>query len=120
MTCARVGELVAELALEVIDGDERGSVLAHIEHCSHCRLEVARSTEAVETLVLLAPAAEPPGGFEERVLERLDATRRAPPDRTWRFLRPLAAVAAATVIAVSSLVLFPALTKTGGNATGVA
>jgi hypothetical protein len=120
MTCDQVDDLVAELALGVLDGEARGAALAHIERCAGCRFEVARSTEVVETLVLLTPASEPPAGFESRVLERLDAARRASTQRTRRRRRPLSAVLAAAVMALSAVVLLPALVSSGDRTDPVA
>jgi hypothetical protein len=120
VTCDQVDDLVAELALGVLDGEVRGAALAHIEHCAPCRLEVARSTEVVETLLLLTPASEPPAGFDTRVLQRLDAVRRTSTPRARRRRRPLSAVLAATVMAVSAVVLLPALVSSGDHSDPVA
>jgi predicted anti-sigma-YlaC factor YlaD len=86
MTCAAVDELAAELALDVLDGEDRGAALAHLERCAECRENVARMTDSVETLLQLVPPAEPSTGFEDQVLERLDAVSTPPIARTRRFV----------------------------------
>jgi hypothetical protein len=120
VTCSQVSDLVAELALGVLDGEARGSALAHIERCAQCRLEVARSTEVVEALVLLTPGSEPPAGFDARVLERLDAARRASKPGTRRRRRPLSMVLVTTLLAVGAVFLLPALVAGGDHGTPVA
>lgn len=75
--CAAVDEALGELALGVLTGKERVPVLAHIEGCPRCTAEVAQLSSTVDQLLQLAPAAEPPVGFETRVFERLAATAPA-------------------------------------------
>jgi hypothetical protein len=75
MTCADVEALVAELALGLVGGPERADALAHIDGCSRCRAMLDELSSAADELVLLAPPAEPPIGFEQRVLARLSPAR---------------------------------------------
>lgn len=91
-----------ELAADVLDGRARAELLAHVDLCPKCALELEELTTAVDGLVHLAGEADPPVGFESRVFEEMQ--RRPPRARrrlaAWR--RPLAAVgAAAAVIAVA-------------------
>jgi hypothetical protein len=79
LSCTDVSELTAEMALDLLDGEERGSVLAHLEGCPDCGHEVARCAEVVEALVVLAPSADPPQGFEDRVIERVENSRTQSP-----------------------------------------
>ncbi|HEY5394588.1 MAG TPA: zf-HC2 domain-containing protein [Trebonia sp.] len=74
MTCAQVRDVVAELALGVLTGRERGSALAHLEGCRACREDVSLLMVAGGQLLELLPPAEPPAGFETRVLEWLAST----------------------------------------------
>lgn len=69
--CGYLDDVVAELALGLLDGAQRADALAHIERCSDCQAEVAALTAAGEKLLLLAPEVPPPAGFESRVLARL-------------------------------------------------
>jgi anti-sigma-K factor RskA len=97
--CAAHAPLLAEFALGILSGPDRERVLAHIEGCARCRAEVEQLSQAADSLVHLAPAAEPPVGFEVRLFERLGVE---PPVRRRR-ARPRAAwlVAAAVVVAVA-------------------
>ena len=99
--CGRRDE-VAELALGLLTGTDRAEMLEHLEKCSSCRTEVEGLAEVSDRLLLLAPQAEPPPGFESEVLAAM-RPRRDPAERpTWR--RPLitlGSVAAATVIALA-------------------
>jgi hypothetical protein len=80
LSCASVRELAAELALDVLDGDERAAALAHLQTCAACRDEVASLTRVADELFLLVPEATPSPGFEDRVLDRLaDAAVPADP-----------------------------------------
>jgi hypothetical protein len=91
MSCERA--VAPELALGVLTGEERAEAVAHLEGCADCRAEVARLTAVTDVLREL-PSAEPPAGFEQRVLDRL-----ATPARRSR-RTPLLLAAAAVGIAV--------------------
>jgi hypothetical protein len=101
MGCAQVRELAPELALGIAEGDERGAALRHLGACADCRQLVSELSSVGDELLLLAPVAEPPSGFESRVLGRL-----AEPSRPRR-LQPLArrrrwvAVAAALALTLA-------------------
>ncbi len=83
MSCERTRELSAELALGILDGEQRAQALRHVADCPECRREVEALTAVADELLMLAPEREPPAGFESRVLA------------------PLAAAAAAAAIAVA-------------------
>ena len=95
MSCAQVRELAPELALGILSGAERAEVVLHVNGCARCQAYVAELTEAADAIPQLAPEAEPPAGFEARVLQRLDAGERRP-RRRW--IAAVAAVAAAAII----------------------
>jgi hypothetical protein len=78
MTCAELHDVAAELALGVLTGRERATATAHLETCKACREEVRELMVTGERLLELLPPAEPPAGFETRVLERLGMS--APPE----------------------------------------
>ena len=67
-TCPEVRELAPELALGIVGGPERAEALQHASECGPCRALVGELAEAADALTLLAAEAEPPPGFEERVL----------------------------------------------------
>jgi len=71
MTCAELADVAAELALGVLTGRERAVAVAHLDRCDGCREYVRQLMATGEQLVELLPAAEPPAGFETRVLARL-------------------------------------------------
>jgi hypothetical protein len=93
--CAEVRELAPEIAVNIVGGPERAEALDHMSECGPCRAYVAELAEAADALTLLAAEAEPPPGFERRVLAAIGSGRR----RSWRRLALVAAsVAAATAI----------------------
>jgi hypothetical protein len=106
MKCEEIHELAPEIALGIADGEERAEALRHLSSCAECRRAVERLSGVADELLLMAPAAEPPAGFEARVVEAIGLER--PPRRRlprWLSLRWLAprlgpAVAAAAVTAV--------------------
>jgi Putative zinc-finger len=94
--CAEARELLPELAAGVAAGDERARALGHLSDCRDCRLELARTAEVVDELLLLVPEQQPPARFEASVLARLTATaprRRPRPGLLW----------AASIVAVAVL-----------------
>lgn len=73
--CLDVQALSPEAALGLLSGSERAAVLDHLDRCEKCRELMHELSAVADDLVLLAPNAEPPSGFEQRVLERTGATR---------------------------------------------
>jgi hypothetical protein len=71
MTCVELADVAAELALGVLTGRERATAVAHLGGCDACREDVRQLMATGEQLLELLPPAEPPAGFETRVLERL-------------------------------------------------
>ena len=71
MTCGELADVAAELALGVLTGRERAMAIAHLDKCDACREHVRQLMATGEQLLELLPPAEPPAGFETRVLERL-------------------------------------------------
>jgi anti-sigma-K factor RskA len=117
--CARIDPDLAELALGALTGKERVAALAHLEDCARCSTEVDELAAAADQLLHLAPAVEPPVGFEARVFERL-GLRPAPVGwRSWSIWRPklaLAAAAGAVVVAFGLGALLGHGTSGGGPA----
>lgn len=95
LDCTTVRELAPEFACDVLDGEMRADVVAHVDECAACRTLVTQLAETADSVVLLAPEAEPPSGFERRVVARLTADRRRSRVRSARLV---ALVAAAAVI----------------------
>ena len=95
LSCAEVRDLAPELALGILGGAERAEVVLHVNGCARCQAYVAELTEAADAIPQLAPEAEPPPGFEARVLHRLGERER----RTRRrWIAAAAAVAAGAMI----------------------
>ena len=100
--CEQIRELAPELALGIVDGEERGQALQHLADCPDCRRRVEELAEVADELLLLAPHAEVPVGFEERALAPLRSERRPRRRRRWlRVLVPAAAAAAAAAITLA-------------------
>lgn len=91
-TCADVDAAVDELAVGAVSEPLRSDLLAHAASCPSCDLRLRELVAVADRLLLLAPSAEPPPGFETRVLAALRPRRRS----RW----PLAAVAALLVLAL--------------------
>jgi anti-sigma-K factor RskA len=79
MSCDEFAGVAAELALGVLTGRERAAALAHLGGCEPCREQVRELAMAGDELLALLPAAEPPAGFESRVLERIGLTAPGQP-----------------------------------------
>lgn len=101
LTCAEVRDLAPELALGVLGGAERAEALTHIDDCTPCRSVVGELTEASELLPLLAREAEPPPGFEGRVLAAVGGGRRRARLRGVAIVA--ATAAAATIVSVATV-----------------
>jgi hypothetical protein len=99
--CEGTREIAAELALGIVEGEERGRALQHLADCPDCRAEVEKFSDVADELLLLAPHREAPVGFESRVLGEL---LPAPQPKRRRRLR-LVLAPAATAVAAAAIVL---------------
>jgi hypothetical protein len=88
MSCAEFHDSAAELALGVLTGRERAEALAHLDYCEACREHVRSLTVTGEKMLGLLPAAEPPAGFETRVMERIGLGVPSPTPIRQRWRRP--------------------------------
>src|ERR687892_964098 len=95
-------ELVAELALDVAAGEERGRALGHLETCRECRALVGGLADAKDEILLLAPEREPSAGFESRTLAHLARVAR-PVARAPRWRRILSLSVAASIAAAAGV-----------------
>jgi anti-sigma factor RsiW len=96
--CEEIREMAPELALGIVEGEERGRALEHLADCPDCRRRVEELTEVADELLLLVPHREPPVGFESEVLRRV---LPAPKPRRRRRLQLVFAPAAAALAAVA-------------------
>jgi hypothetical protein len=71
MTCEEIRHLAPEIALGIADGEERAEALRHLSTCPDCQRVVDQLSEVADELLVLAPAQEPPAGFESRVLQAI-------------------------------------------------
>ena len=99
--CEETRELLPELALGILGGEDRARVLDHLTGCADCSSELAALSRAADGLLTLAPQHEPPAGFEDRVLARL---RREHPRHRARRITTLAAAAALIAIVAAGSV----------------
>jgi hypothetical protein len=100
--CQETREMAAELALGIVEGEERGRALQHLADCPDCRAEVEKYSEVADELLLLAPHREAPVGFESRVLnELLPAPKPKRRRRLQLVLAPVAAAAAAVAVTLA-------------------
>jgi hypothetical protein len=101
--CDEIRPLLAELALGAAAGHERARVVWHVASCLACSRELEHLTTVADGLLLLAPATEPPAGFEPAVLARTRTTapsdNLAPRTRRPRRIIALAAGVLAAVLA---------------------
>jgi putative zinc finger protein len=102
MGCEQVRKLAPELALGIAEGEERDAALRHLSGCSGCRQLVSELSSVGDELLQLAPAHDPPAGFESRVLAEVTTPPRPrsiqPLARRWQ---RLATAAAAVVLAAA-------------------
>ena len=112
MRCDEVRELAPELALGIVDGEERAEALRHLSACADCRRAVEEMTEVADDLLMVAPVQEPSAGFESRVVAAMglaeEPSRRKRPrwlSPRWLTLRigPVVATAAVTAAALVSV-----------------
>jgi hypothetical protein len=64
---------LAELAFGSPHGSERAALVEHVSSCAGCRAHLRDLETVAGTLLLLAPEAEVPAGFEQRVLDMIHA-----------------------------------------------
>lgn len=100
--CEEIRELAPELALGIVEGEERGRALEHLADCPDCRKRVEDLSEVADELLLLAPHREPPVGFESKVLSEVVP---APPRRRRRRRLALVLAPAATALAAAAITL---------------
>jgi hypothetical protein len=70
MKCDALSDDLIEFALGTLSGRRRSLVLDHLETCAHCDAELEALAGIADTMLWLAPEAEPPLGFESRLIER--------------------------------------------------
>jgi hypothetical protein len=71
VTCDDVRELAPDIALGLLSGVERAEAFDHLDDCPSCRALVDDLGRTADSLLLTAPEAEPPPGFETGALARI-------------------------------------------------
>ena len=95
LDCSLTRTLLPEYGAGALDGRDRAAVEAHINMCADCRAEADAFVEIADSVLSLAPSAEPRIGFEAAVMERIGAaTPRRGPRAAVRILAAAAAVLA--------------------------
>ncbi len=120
LPCDDLRDLLPEAALDLLDEPTRGETLRHVGACPGCRHQFEQLVAAADQVMALAPEAEPPAGFEQRVLARLDAAAPRPVAvRSPRRVSVLVAAAAAVVALLVGGAIGVAVTQ-DGNGDGYA
>ena len=93
-------QLLVDLALGQLGPDEADDVLAHVAGCARCRAELDALSATADRLLLLAPAAEPPAGFEARALAAMGIPQARRASRARRVAAVALLVAGAAAVGV--------------------
>ena len=102
MSCVVFRDHATDLALDQVPEPDRSGLLDHAHGCSRCATLLNDLAVASDRLLLLAPEAEPPVGFEGRAVARM----QAPSVRTSRrWFAALVSAAAAVVLVVVGVLL---------------
>lgn len=101
MGCDQVRELAPELALGIVEGQERDAALRHLSGCAQCRQVLSELSAVGDQVLLRAAEQEPPVGFESRVLAAVAEPPRRGRLQSLPRRRRWLAVAAAVVLAAS-------------------
>jgi hypothetical protein len=93
--CEAFDDDLTAIALGILTGRRRSEVLSHVEGCDRCSTQLEQLAIVADTVLLLAPEAETPLGFETRLAERLQLQ---PPPQRWTSLRATGSLVAAAVV----------------------
>lgn len=112
LSCNQVQDVATEYALGILPRREARRVSAHVLRCRECREESSQIRELGDRLLDLVPDAEPPLGFDQKVLATLAprAPKASParaagarPTRWPTRMRVAVAAAAAAVAAAAGI-----------------
>ena len=102
--CEKFDDHADELALGQVDEPLRSQLLAHAARCAHCHALLDSLGTVADRLLLAAPQIEPPAGFENRVLGRLDVAPVGSTGRRSGFRWAIAGAAAVGIACAGALV----------------
>ncbi|MCJ7438059.1 MAG: zf-HC2 domain-containing protein [Acidimicrobiia bacterium] len=97
-SCETARDRIPELALGRLDGAERAEVLFHVHGCARCQAVLDDFNGVADLLARSAPEAEPPPGFDRRVLAAMRSGRGVGRRSLRRRALAVGAVAAAAAI----------------------
>jgi hypothetical protein len=72
VTCEDFDDVVAELAVTAIDEPDASRYQAHAGSCPRCAARLAQLALLADHLLMLAPEAEPPDGFDTRFVAAMN------------------------------------------------
>lgn len=101
-SCELFDEHVDEMALGQLDEPLRNALLAHAAACPACHSLLESLSTVADRLLLAAPQIEPPAGFENRTLARLEIPSVGPARSS--FAKLVAAAAVVLLVAAGGLV----------------
>jgi hypothetical protein len=78
LSCAEVLALADAIAMEALAGELRGAAFRHLHRCFECRAVIAALADTADDLLAAGATIEPPPGFADRVLDRLNARWSCP------------------------------------------
>jgi hypothetical protein len=116
--CRPWRELLGAYALGHLATDERIALEAHVDGCGACREELGELRPVAGALSAADPAhlgtrPAPPADLADRVASRIRSARKAQVRRRWRV--SVAAVAAAAIVAVTTLAVSNVMQSDGGS-----
>ena len=112
--CDAVRDILPELVVGALPGDERASALSHVARCAACQSETDALVIAMGSLLEIVPPVDPPVGFEDRLLARRSVVPVRRPRRSLR--ERLFAGAAAVALLASGAGIGIAALGTGATA----
>lgn len=113
--CEAYGAALSAFVDGELNEQERGELLAHVEHCPNCR-DALSELMILHTMFEELPELDAPDGFAERVLDRVHAEERAKKRSRRAWPRVLAACFALVVISAAALKILPAMTSKSDSA----
>ena len=117
--CEAYGAALSAFVDGELNEQERGELLAHVEHCPNCR-DALSELMILHTMFEELPELDAPDGFAERVLDRVHAEERAKKRSRRAWPRVLAACFALVVISAAALKILPAMTSKSDSAANEA
>lgn len=103
-TCVPFRDDLAEFALGTLSGRARADVIDHLERCAECAAELESLSAAADALLLVAPEATPPAGFDEHALVGMTGRRDRHRSSSARVLALAAGVLIALGVGIGAIV----------------